>query len=438
MFSPQAQAILTRLEQAGYQAFAVGGCVRDTLLGRTPGDWDITTSALPQQVMALFDAVPTGIAHGTVTVRLEGRGFEVTTFRGDGPYLDGRHPSGVVFTRHLEEDLARRDFTVNAMAMDLRGRITDPFGGREDLQRRLLRCVGDPERRLQEDALRILRALRFAAVLGFSVEPETAAALVHQAHRLDLIAPERVSHELQRLLTGAYVRPVLRQFAPVLAAVLPEIRPLMGFEQHSPHHRYDVWEHTVRSVETIAPQPVLRWTMLLHDVAKPQCFTLDEQGKGHFYGHDAQGAAMAEEILRRLRLPRRDTERIVLLIREHMRQIAPTEKSVGRALHRLGPEALEQQLAVQRADRLATGTGDTELLDQLQELLEKLLAEERCFTLRQLAVNGRDLMALGLAGPAVGRMLQQLLAQVLDGTLPNDHAALLDAAQRSLEEQENP
>ena len=438
MFSPQAQAILTRLEQAGYQAFAVGGCVRDTLLGRTPGDWDITTSALPEQVMALFDAVPTGIAHGTVTVRLEGRGFEVTTFRGDGPYLDGRHPSGVVFTRHLEEDLARRDFTVNAMAMDLRGRITDPFGGREDLQRRLLRCVGDPERRLQEDALRILRALRFAAVLGFSVEPETAAALVHQAHRLDLIAPERVSHELQRLLTGAYVGPVLRQFAPVLAAVLPEIRPLMGFEQHSPHHRYDVWEHTVRSVETIAPQPVLRWTMLLHDVAKPQCFTLDEQGKGHFYGHDAQGAAMAEEILRRLRLPRRDTERIVLLIREHMRQIAPTEKSVGRALHRLGPEALEQLLAVQRADRLATGAGDTELLDQLQELLENLLAEERCFTLRQLAVNGRDLMALGLAGPAVGRMLQQLLAQVLDGTLPNDHAALLDAAQRSLEEQENP
>ena len=438
MFSPQAQAILTRLEQAGYQAFAVGGCVRDTLLGRTPGDWDITTSALPEQVMALFDAVPTGIAHGTVTVRLEGRGFEVTTFRGDGPYLDGRHPSGVVFTRHLEEDLARRDFTVNAMAMDLRGRITDPFGGREDLQRRLLRCVGDPERRLQEDALRILRALRFAAVLGFSVEPETAAALVHQAHRLDLIAPERVSYELQRLLTGAYVGPVLRQFAPVLAAVLPEIRPLMGFEQHSPHHRYDVWEHTVRSVETIAPQPVLRWTMLLHDVAKPQCFTLDEQGKGHFYGHDAQGAAMAEEILRRLRLPRRDTERIVLLIREHMRQIAPTEKSVGRALHRLGPEALEQLLAVQRADRLATGTGDTELLDQLQTLLEKLLAEERCFTLRQLAVNGRDLMALGLAGPAVGRMLQQLLAQVLDGTLPNDHAALLDAAQRSLEEQENP
>ena len=438
MFSPQAQAILTRLEQAGYQAFAVGGCVRDTLLGRTPGDWDITTSALPQQVMALFDAVPTGIAHGTVTVRLEGRGFEVTTFRGDGPYLDGRHPSGVVFTRHLEEDLARRDFTVNAMAMDLRGRITDPFGGREDLQRRLLRCVGDPERRLQEDALRILRALRFAAVLGFSVEPETAAALVHQAHRLDLIAPERVSHELQRLLTGAYVGPVLRQFAPVLAAVLPEIRPLMGFDQHSPHHRYDVWEHTVRSVEIIPPQPVLRWTMLLHDVAKPQCFTLDEQGKGHFYGHDAQGAAMAEEILRRLRLPRRDTERIVLLIREHMRQIAPTEKSVGRALHRLGPEALEQLLAVQRADRLATGTGDTELLDKIQALLEKLLAEERCFTLRQLAVNGRDLMALGLAGPAVGRMLQQLLAQVLDGTLPNDHAALLDAAQRSLKEQENP
>ena len=438
MFSPQAQAILTRLEQAGYQAFAVGGCVRDTLLGRTPGDWDITTSALPQQVMALFDAVPTGIAHGTVTVRLEGRGFEVTTFRGDGPYLDGRHPSGVVFTRHLEEDLARRDFTVNAMAMDLRGRITDPFGGREDLQRRLLRCVGDPERRLQEDALRILRALRFAAVLGFSVEPETAAALVHQAHRLDLIAPERVSHELQRLLTGAYVGPVLRQFAPVLAAVLPEIRPLMGFEQHSPHHRYDVWEHTVRSVETIPPQPVLRWTMLLHDVAKPQCFTLDEQGKGHFYGHDAQGAAMAEEILRRLRLPRRDTERIVLLIREHMRQMAPTEKSVGRALHRLGPETLGQLLAVQRADRLATGTGDTELLDKIQALLEKLLAEERCFTLRQLAVNGRDLMALGLAGPAVGRMLQQLLAQVLEGTLPNDHAALLDAAQRSLEEQENP
>ena len=399
MFSPQAQAILTRLEQAGYQAFAVGGCVRDTLLGRTPGDWDITTSALPEQVMALFDAVPTGIAHGTVTVRLEGRGFEVTTFRGDGPYLDGRHPSGVVFTRHLEEDLARRDFTVNAMAMDLRGRITDPFGGRENRPRRLLRCGAAPERRLPEDALRTLRALRFAAVLGFSVEPETAAALVHQAHRLDLIAPERVSHELQRLLTGAYVGPVLRQFAPVLAAVLPEIRPLMGFEQHSPHHRYDVWEHTVRSVETIAPQPVLRWTMLLHDVAKPQCFTLDEQGKGHFYGHDAQGAAMAEEILRRLRLPRRDTERIVLLIREHMRQIAPTEKSVGRALHRLGPEALEQLLAVQRADRLATGTGDTELLDQLQILPPAVIRTRRLLNERGFHISDEvmDLSSLAEA-----------------------------------------
>lgn len=317
MFPQQIGVILTRLEQAGFPAYAVGGCVRDTLLGRVPEDWDVTTAARPEQVSALFagHCIPTGLRHGTVTVRQDGLSVEVTTFRADGPYSDHRRPDAVYFSDSLAEDLARRDLTVNAMAMDVRGDITDLYGGRDDLRRGILRCVGDPDRRFDEDALRIMRTLRFAAVLGFTVEARTAAALHRCAPLLRDIAAERLLTEMDRLLCGAYVLPVLLAYPDVLGVFLPELLPCVGLDQQNRHHLYDVWEHTARSVAAIPPEPVLRWAMLLHDVGKPICFTVDGRGVGHFYGHPKVSAALAEEICRRLRMDKRTAREIVTLVR---------------------------------------------------------------------------------------------------------------------------
>ena len=344
---PQAvRYVLERLEDAGFAAYAVGGCVRDTLLGRTPGDWDVTTAARPEQVLALFDgyAIPTGLKHGTVTVRAGEMHIEVTTFRADGTYTDHRRPDQVFFSDRLEEDLCRRDLTVNAMAMDLRGHITDLYGGREDLEAGILRCVGEPERRFEEDALRILRTLRFAAVLGFSVEPRTDAALRMKAPLLRCIAPERILTEMDKLLCGSHVLPVLLNWPDVLAMFLPEIAPCVGFEQHNRHHIYDVWGHSAHAVAAVPAEVVLRWTMLLHDIGKPACFTQDEQGVGHFYGHPAISADLAADICRRLRMDNRTAERIVTLVRWHDRDIARTEKAIARAVSQLGEETFRQLL----------------------------------------------------------------------------------------------
>ena len=278
MIPQEVQAVLRTLEQAGHEAYVVGGCVRDMQMGLPPHDWDVTTSALPQETMALFPhfAIPTGLQHGTVTVRTGGVSCEVTTFRTDGDYPDHRHPAAVSFTRSLREDLARRDLTVNAMAMDLRGRICDPFGGQEDLSRRVLRCVGDPLRRLDEDALRIMRALRFAAVLGFAIEPDTSAALHRRAPLLADIAAERILVEMNKLLTGEYMASVLLAYPDVLGVFLPELLPCVGFDQRNVHHCYDVWTHSVYAASAIAPDAVLRWAMLLHDIGK----ALDHEFEG--------------------------------------------------------------------------------------------------------------------------------------------------------------
>ncbi len=296
------KSILKALEEHGHAAHCVGGCVRDSLLGREPGDWDVATSALPEETMALFPgrAAPTGLRHGTVTVREGALPVEVTTFRTDGRYTDGRHPDSVAFTRSLRDDLSRRDFTVNAMGLDLRGTLTDPFGGQEDLKNRLLRCVGSPEGRFQEDALRILRGLRLAAVLGFSVEEETARALRACRKLLCGVAAERIQIEMTKLLCGPAAAEVLRGFSEVVGTVVPELLPMVGFDQHSRYHCYDVWEHTLHALSEVPAEPVLRWAVLLHDVAKPRCYTRDERG-GHFYGHPTVSAGMADAILRRLK-----------------------------------------------------------------------------------------------------------------------------------------
>jgi tRNA nucleotidyltransferase (CCA-adding enzyme) len=430
------KAILSRLESAGFEAWCVGGAVRDALLGRTPGDWDVTTSALPETVLELFapHALPTGLQHGTVTVG-GGRGVEVTTFRRDGDYLDARHPESVAFTTSLEEDLSRRDFTVNAMALNLRGELADPFGGGEDLKKGVLRAVGDPELRFTEDALRIMRCLRFASRLGFSVEESTDAALRRLAPNLNKIAPERLRVELLGLLCGDWAADVLLRYPDVLGVFMPEILPTVGFDQHSRYHCYDVWEHTARSVAAVPADPVLRTTMLLHDLGKPATFTLDDQGRGHFYGHWRPSVALGEAILTRLRFDNHSKRTILSLVERHDCPLNQQEKSVRRTLSRYGEQWTRQLLAVKRADNLAQAEayrdrqGD---IDRWEALLNQVLSAQDCFSLKRLAVKGNDLTALGLRGPAVGQALQKLLELVMDEALPNDRDILLNYAKEHL------
>ena len=362
-------------------------------------------------------------------------GVEVTTYRRDGAYSDCRRPDSVEFTASLEEDLARRDFTVNAMALDLRGALADPFGGGEDLKRGLLRAVGEPEKRFGEDALRILRGLRFAARLGFSIEAGTDRALRACAPLLERIAPERVREELTGILCGPYAEKVLVSYPDVLGVVLPEIAPSVGFDQRSVYHCYDVWEHTARAVGAAPSAPVLRWTMLLHDLGKPDTFFLDGEGRGHFYGHWRKSAEYAGAILDRLRFDRRSRDLILTLVERHDCELPLSEKSVRKNLARYGEEAVRALLAVKRADNLAQAPEYRDrqvLIGQWEDLLNLVLQEGACFSLRQLAVRGGDLTALGLRGPAVGRVLQALLDQVLDGKLPNDREILLHCVREEL------
>ena len=430
MLPQEVKNVLLRLESAGYAAYAVGGCVRDTLRGVTPHDYDITTAARPEAVLALFEgyAIPTGLQHGTVTVRQNGQSFEVTTFRADGPYTDHRRPDSVAFSESLEEDLQRRDFTVNAMAMDVRGQVYDFHGGEADLRAGILRCVGDAEQRFNEDALRILRCLRFASVLGFAIEPKTAAAVENCAPLLRHIAAERIREEMTKLLCGEQATEILLRYPAVFAVFLPEILPCVGFDQQNVHHLYDVWQHTAHAVGHAPPDPLLRWTLLLHDLGKPECFTVDEAGQGHFYGHDDLGAQLAADIAQRLRFDKKSSERMALLIARHMRQIEPTDKAVGRVLRQLGEEALRQLLAVKRADASACHPDyawQTGHLDAVEAVLDRLLTEDTCFTLRDLAIDGHDLMALGLQGSAIGQALNAALDAVVEGELPNEREAMI-------------
>ena len=423
---------LMALEAAGHQAYCVGGCVRDGLLGQTPEDWDVTTSALPEETMAVFgeNAVPTGIKHGTVTIRWPEGKVETTTFRRDGAYADHRHPEHVTFTPSLEEDLARRDFTANAMALDLRGNLYDPFGGQEDLKKSILRCVGDPERRFSEDALRILRCLRFASRLGFDIAEETGAALATCQELLREIAPERVREELTKLLCGARAAEVLRKYPKVVGAVLPEVLPMVGFDQRNPHHCYDAWEHTLHALDAVTPEALLRWTVLFHDMGKPECFALDCQGVGHFMGHGVVSRRIADGVMDRLRFDNETKARIGELVEWHDHRVE-TEKGVRRMLNQFGEADFRNLLAVQRADNM----GQAEKyryrqkdIDRIEEMLDREIEKGSCFSLKQLAVNGNDLLAMGLSGPEIGRILQKLLERVIDGTLPNDRDVLLAAA----------
>ena len=429
---------LEALHRAGFEAWAVGGCVRDSLLGLAPHDWDITTSALPQQTMALFAGqrlLQTGLQHGTLTLMSGGMPIEITTYRVDGPYSDGRRPDSVRFTPSLTEDLARRDFTVNAMAWNPRQGLQDPFGGRKDLAEGVIRCVGDPDRRFGEDGLRVARALRFASRLGFSVEPATAAALHRCAPMLDAVAPERILPELIGLCCGADALPVLLEFSDVAVRMVPELAPMPGHPQHNIHHIYDVWEHTVRAMAHTRPLPHLRLALLFHDSGKPACFTRDSEGVGHFYGHPKVSLRLAKQALERMACPADLRRRVLQLVEYHDAFIPPERPKIRRWLARMGPQGLLDLMAVKRADNAAQSPQfcRREQYDREEALCRAVIEDGDCYRLAQLAVNGQDLMALGLQGPDIGLMLHRLLTDVMDDRLPNQREALLRSAAKRVE-----
>ena len=425
--------IIKNLQRHGYDAYAVGGCVRDSILNRKPEDWDITTSAKPEQVKRIFRrTVDTGIEHGTVTVLIGKDGFEVTTYRVDGLYEDGRHPKDVTFTSRLEEDLKRRDFTINAMAYNDDERLVDAFGGMRDLNYHLIRCVGDPKERFSEDALRILRAVRFSAQLAFPIEPETAEAIKSLAPNLEKISAERIQAELVKLLVSDH--PERIQDACELGitkVVLPEWDDMVGVKQNTPHHKYDVAAHTVHALQNVKNDKVLRLTMLFHDMGKPVMKTTDENGRDHFKGHAIASEQIAKTVMKRLKFDNDTIRKVTKLVAYHDYRMEPTGANVRRAMHEIGVELFPYYLAVRLADTKAQSSyerrGKLENIIQIRELYRNALRNKECVTLKDLAVTGTDLINLGIApGKELGTLLNELLDMVIEDPAWNQKGKLCD------------
>lgn len=424
--------IIDTLMDKGYEAYAVGGCVRDSLLGRTPQDWDITTSAKPEQVKELFrHTIDTGIQHGTVTVMIDHEGFEVTTYRIDGEYEDARHPKEVLFTANLLEDLKRRDFTINAMAYNEQNGIVDAFDGIGDLDRGVIRCVGKAQERFTEDALRMLRAIRFAAQLGFEIEAETRDAIAELAENIAKVSAERIQVELVKLLVSGHPEELKVAYETGLTRVFfPEFDVMMDTPQQNPHHSYNVGEHTIVSLQEIPADKVLRLTMLLHDVAKPVCRTTDEKGIDHFYGHQDKGSEMARAILRRLKFDNDTTDRVCRLVRWHDDNPKISERNMRRAISRIGVEQYPALFAVKRADTMAQSAyGRDEKLAYIAEyerMYQEILDKQQCLTIKDLAVDGKDLIQAGMKpGKELGEVLKKFLEIVLEEPEKNTKEVLL-------------
>jgi len=424
------------LQSAGFEAYAVGGCVRDSLLGKTPNDWDITTSAKPENmksVFADFHCIDTGIKHGTVTVVIDGEPLEITTFRLDGEYEDNRHPKSVTFTADLGADLGRRDFTVNAMAYSKMTGTVDLFGGQNDLKNKIIRCVGDPDRRFNEDALRILRALRFASALDFEIEEKTAQSLLKNRALLGNISEERIAKELLKLVCGKGAKRILTDFAPVLFEILPELQPMYKNSHDNPHHCYDIYEHTLIAVESIDPEPTLRFAMLLHDCGKPAVKKFDENGVAHFYGHQRISAEISAQILARLKVSNKFRDEILFLVSNHDRwELYENTEKMPRYLSKFGLDGVLKLLKVMCADVLAQSPEYRYRLDQIadaEEIAKNLAVQKPCLSLRELQINGRTLMDIGIPqGRKLGAVLAQLLDEVIDGVTKNTQEALTTRA----------
>ncbi len=431
--------IIERLRQNGYIGYAVGGCIRDSLLHRIPNDWDITTDALPERVVELFPDIPvllTGMPHGTVTLMLDREPYEVTTFRIDGDYSDGRHPDRVSFTTSIMDDLARRDFTVNAMAYNDEDGLIDPFGGTEDLEKKIIRCVGDPERRFREDALRLLRAVRFSAQLGFSIEPDTLNALKKLSPSITLVAKERIFSELKKTVTAPFVSDALRVAPDPFFSAIPELSVIRNIPQKNRYHIYNVWEHTLHALYHAPPDTDTGLSVLFHDVGKGICRTVGKDGFDHFYGHGQHSAELAHKALRALHCDNRTLCDVVILVELHDTRFPMRPTKFRRLLARLGYPLFFKLLDVSYADSKAHAPWCIEerckSLEEARQEARRLQSENYCLTLKQLAVTGRDLTERGLNGRMIGEVLEALLDEVILGLIPNDRATLLKRAERMI------
>ena len=429
--------ILSTLESAGYKAYIVGGSVRDFIMGREPSDYDVATDATPKEVMALFSSdkvIDTGSKHGTVTVIHNSVHVEVTTFRKESVYSDGRHPDEVTFSDNINDDLSRRDFTMNAIAYNEAEGMIDPFGGVKDIENRIIRTVGNPEERFNEDALRMLRALRFSSALGFEIEEETKKAIFdHKEDILGRVSMERIQKELEGILVGDDVERVLRDYVEIIGVVIPEVLPMVGFDQRTPFHIYDVWEHTIKVVAGMPADPVSRLAGLFHDIGKPPCFIQGEDGVGHFFGHPEVSREMADEIMRRLKFDNKTREDVLLIVKWHDLRPAVTVKAVRKVIMKVTPELFSKWVAIKYADN---GAQAPALADRkagihgVEELGYELMESEEALSLKTLRVNGRDIMSLGVSeGPEVGRIMSELLSDVLEENIENDREQLLKRAE---------
>ncbi len=425
--------IINTLSAAGYEAYAVGGCIRDSILGRTPQDWDITTSARPSQVKELFSrTIDTGIQHGTVTVMADHEGFEVTTYRIDGEYQDARHPKEVIFTGNLIEDLKRRDFTINAMAYNQENGLIDAFDGLGDMERKVIRCVGDPKERFTEDALRMLRAVRFGAQLGFSIEENTRAAIGALAQNLKKISAERIQAELVKLLVSDHPEEVRTLYETGISGeIFPWLDRMMETPQNNRYHWGTVGEHTIAALESIQADKVLRLTMLFHDMAKPDCAAVDEEGIYHFKGHPSAGARKAREVMKALKFDNDTIDRVECLIQWHDDNPPVTPAGIRRAIKRVGQRQFPDLFLVKRADTMGKKACWREemlaYIDAYQQEYERILREEECFSLKDLAVDGSDLLAAGMKpGKELGETLAYLLELVLEHPGWNTKEILLE------------
>lgn len=432
---PYVDILIKQLEKSGFEAYAVGGCVRDSLLGKVPKDYDITTNALPKDMKHIFSdyrTVDTGIRFGTVTVISEGKPIEITTYRTDGIYSDHRRPENVEFSSSLAEDLKRRDFTINAMAFSEETGIIDLFGGENDLENGIIRAIGVPAERFNEDALRIMRGLRFASCGDLKIEPGTAEAIHECAPLLKKIAGERIAAELNQLIC-ADCEDILREFYDVFAVFIPEIDHCHGFEQHTKYHNRDVYEHILATVSAIEPILPLRLAMFFHDMAKPAYFTMSSDGVGHFKGHPKGSAVIAERVLRELKYDSKTITEVTALVENHDIIIENRENLLKRYLNKFGEELLFHLIDVHIADDMGKAPQFMQRIETYRaarQTVVHLLEMRECFSLKQLAVNGNDMKRLGLNGKEIGTMLESLLSEVIDEKCENDKTKLLEAAQR--------
>lgn len=413
----------------------MGGCVRDSILGKIPNDWDITTNALPEQVLKCFSnykIIATGLKHGTVTIIIDNEHFEVTTFRIDGKYTDNRRPDNVEFTGNLKDDLSRRDFTINAMAYNTKTGLVDFFGCKHDIENKIISCVGEPDTRFNEDSLRILRALRFASVLGFKIDSKTTQSIHKNKYLLKNIAVERISSELNKLLLGYNAKQILYNFSDVLIEFIPEIQLMIGFNQNNPHHNLDVWEHTIEAVSQSPYNIILRLSMLFHDIAKPLCYTEDEEHIGHFYGHAFKSSDMASIILKRLKYDNYTITTVKELIFYHDTNTKPKKRTIKRLLNKIGEERFKQLIEIKRADIKAHNPKYINDLDNTYstiDLLNEIIKQQQCFHLKDLKINGKDLIDIGIPkGIQVGVILNKLMDMIIDDDIENDRDKLLNMA----------